>query len=93
MLGIMPWRNMRILFRFESKPESKLMVEPLRDKPISLATLANDSKQEGNNNISLTLTDAVMGLVNRNPLLSTMFTDFSPVWCLCPEYPTMSPLF
>jgi len=93
ILGFMP--KLKIFFRFalQSYTPSKLMVEPLRFIPILLAIWPNGLKASLIRGDSFLLPGANMAGETTLQFRSQMATTLSPLLCLCPLYPKLSPPF
>lgn len=93
ILGTMPALNIIFLFFLESYAPSRLITEPKTSIPNAFAILLSLLNASGNNLVSLVLPGAVTNGATILQFLSHSATTLSPVRCLWPLLPILSPLF
>ena len=93
ILGFIPRLNILFLFLFELYTPSKLITLFLIFIPIFFVVFTKLSSAEVNNTVSFLLPGALINGVIILQFLSHIATTLSPLWCLCPFSPKLSPLF
>lgn len=93
MLGTMPALKIIFLFFLESYAPSRLITEPKISIPTAFAIALSLLNASGNNLVSFVLPGDVTNGATTLQFLSHSATILSPVRCLWPLLPILSPLF